>query len=257
MNNVYFPYSDKEAKKNGITNRFAVNEQAEFPKRLKKLREDKGETLEVAAKAIGITRSTLGLYEKGENVPDVKVIVRIASHYRATTNYLLGEDERPNFDSNYICTQTGLSDSAVNILMEIESENFRNMNIMRKGSAMDLPRSEDNRIAALNVLISSDYGLQFLLALHQYVMGDFKWVSLFDDYDKHLDANGFSSDLDKPGFLLEVFESKDYSHHHYDGHAFLKLLRDSGMTNMQEMIIKMREEYYASLDQSASHYKKA
>lgn len=117
VSSAYFPYSEKEAEKHGVKERFAFNKRTEFPTRLRKLREDKKETLEVAAREIGVTRSTLGLYEKGENVPDVKVIVRIASHYGATVNYLLGEDERPTYSATYIAKETGLSDAAISVLI--------------------------------------------------------------------------------------------------------------------------------------------
>lgn len=118
MSTAYFPYSEKEAEKLGLKDRFRSNEQAEFPVRLRKLRKNKGETLEHAAREIGVTRSTLGLYEKGENVPDVKVIVRIASHYGATVNYLLGEDEHPTYSATYIAKETGLSSEAIEVLRD-------------------------------------------------------------------------------------------------------------------------------------------
>ncbi len=122
--NAYFPLSEKEAKEKGIANRFVFNEKAEFPVRLKQLRENKGETLAMASSKIGVTRSTLGLYEKGENVPDVKVLVRIAKHYGATVNYLLGENDRPTFAANYICERTGLSEEAVSILEGNHSQSY-------------------------------------------------------------------------------------------------------------------------------------
>ena len=121
MHNAFFPLSEKEAKESGISNRFSINEQAEFPRRLRELREKSGQTLAVASEGIGVTRSTLGLYEKGENVPDVKVIVRIARHYGATVNYLLGEDERPEYESELIYRDIGLADGSVLALRKYNS----------------------------------------------------------------------------------------------------------------------------------------
>jgi len=121
MENVYFPYSEKEAKRSGIINRFAVNERAEFPVRLRELRDKKDVTLAIAANGIGVTRSTLGLYEKGENVPDIKVLVRIAHYYGVTVNYLVGEDERPTFEEGFVFNSTGLSADALDVLRNYAS----------------------------------------------------------------------------------------------------------------------------------------
>lgn len=122
MNDAFFPLSEKEANERGISNRFSFNESAEFPKRLKELRKAKGDTLAVAAEGMGVTRSTLGLYEKGENVPDVKTIVRIARHYGATVNYLLGEQERPTYELSFIAAETGLSNEAIANISEYQTD---------------------------------------------------------------------------------------------------------------------------------------
>lgn len=158
MENAFFPFSEKEAKAAGVSNRFSFNKETEFPKRLRDLRTKRGETLEVASRAIGTTRSTLGLYEKGDNVPDVKTLVRIAKHYEATTNYLLGEDERPTFDTNYICSKTGLSLKAVEKLCKMQNECLENK---------DAPDGAE--LLALNTLLESRKINSFLLLLYSYL----------------------------------------------------------------------------------------
>lgn len=236
--NAFFPFSEKEAKKNGIEQRFSYNEQTEFPRRLRQLRDSKGETLAVAAEAIGVTRSTLGLYEKGENVPDVKVIVRIAQHYGATINYLLGEDSRPTFDDEFIATNTGLNAYSIKCLRSIIEENS--------------PFQRDRIILeSINLIIGSKFGLEFLAELFGYVRGDFQTVTLYDEFNRNdiNDSNygGFESAkivfIDDPGFRLEVFETNEYGDHVYDGKEFISLIRNSKMARMQEMIIKMRDEW--------------
>lgn len=124
MKKVIFPYSQKEAKKAGIKFCSDINKSAEFPTRMRELRKLKGERLnktvsqEEAAKAVGVTRSTIGLYESGENVPDIKAIVKIAEYYETTVNYLLGIDERPKYEDDFIAKKTGLTEEAIKSLTQ-------------------------------------------------------------------------------------------------------------------------------------------
>ena len=127
MKKVIFPYTPKEAEEAGIKLYTEINRDAEFPKRMRearnKISERNGKTYtqEEAAKAIGVTRSTIGLYETGDNVPDIKTTVRIAEAYNVTVNYLLGLDERPTYEEDFIVKQTGLSPEAVNILIRLKN----------------------------------------------------------------------------------------------------------------------------------------
>ena len=50
-------------------------------KRLKRLRKERGETLEYASKAIGISRSALSMYENGERSPRDEIKVKISKYY--------------------------------------------------------------------------------------------------------------------------------------------------------------------------------
>jgi len=183
VDNVFFPLSDKEAKEQGLSGRFSFNEKAEFPKRLRELRLKNRETLEVASKAIGITRSTLGLYEKGENVPDVKTLVRIARHYRASTNYLLGEDERPTYTTDYICRQTGLSEIAITKLLR-----------MKQNSTVQGGFPEVMKLLALDTLLWDPNIDKFLILLYNYLFAEFSNIS-FEVDGKKIDYDPYSLKL--------------------------------------------------------------
>lgn len=61
-----------------------------FSERLKFLRKQKGESQEVAATAIGISRNCLSKYETAQREPDLETLVLIAQHYDSNPNYLLG-----------------------------------------------------------------------------------------------------------------------------------------------------------------------
>ena len=50
--------------------------------RLRMLRMEKGETLESASDKIGISKSSLAMYERGERMPRDEVKVKISEYYK-------------------------------------------------------------------------------------------------------------------------------------------------------------------------------
>ena len=63
-----------------------------FHERLRATRIEKGYTQEQLAKAIGVTKSTMAKYHRGELEPNVKNIKKIAQVLGVSVDYLLGED---------------------------------------------------------------------------------------------------------------------------------------------------------------------
>lgn len=224
MSNVFFPLSEKEMKKKGITDRYSVTENTEFPQRLRALREEKSETLAVAAKAIGITRSTLGLYEKGTNVPDVKIIVRIARHYGATTNYLLGEDERPTYDTDFICDKTGLSEKAVAKLCEMEQER-RKPSFTTAGLELE----------ALSALVASSKRCDFLLSLYSYLFEVCKSIKF---KNRKVNTEFTFDDL----FMISVANQEMNSGQGLFKDEFEIALQAARMAQMQNALSDLRKE---------------
>jgi transcriptional regulator with XRE-family HTH domain len=65
-----------------------------FAARLKQLRIRKGESLQKAADAIGISKPHFWELEKGESRnPGKELLERMAKHYQVTVAYLLGEEQ--------------------------------------------------------------------------------------------------------------------------------------------------------------------
>lgn len=60
----------------------------EIGQRLRKLREDRGQTMTFVARQLGISYSTLCAYEYGIHVPRDKVKVKIANYYGVTVGEL-------------------------------------------------------------------------------------------------------------------------------------------------------------------------
>lgn len=66
-----------------------------FEKKLRQLRLERGVTQAGLAKKIGVSPSTVGMYEQGRRQPDVKTIAKIASVLGCSTDELL-EIKHPN-----------------------------------------------------------------------------------------------------------------------------------------------------------------
>lgn len=91
--------------------------------RLKTLRVNNNLSRKQIAELIGITPSMIGLYETGERLPSLPVIVKLATQYKVSIDYLL--------DCNTKSTDTlsfdGLTDNQIKAL-KLTADCFRNLN---------------------------------------------------------------------------------------------------------------------------------
>lgn len=73
---------------------------ASFPERIKKLRKEKGVTLQQLANEIEVTKSTLSRYENGRREPKSHIVQKLASYFNCSTDYILANtDERHTAES--------------------------------------------------------------------------------------------------------------------------------------------------------------
>lgn len=63
----------------------------DFPNIFKHIREKSGLTQQQLADKLGISRSTVGMYEKGEREPNFETLELIADTFNVDMNYLLGK----------------------------------------------------------------------------------------------------------------------------------------------------------------------
>lgn len=100
-----------------------------FPQRLIEQREIKGVSRQTAADELEISRASLEYYEKGLRVPDVVVLAKLADYYNVSADYLLGRSDVRSVDPSQkihvACEVTGLSEKAVNNLVEINSKGLK------------------------------------------------------------------------------------------------------------------------------------
>lgn len=160
-------------------------------KRVILLREEKGETQQELADAIGITRQSLSRYELAMRTVNVDVLAALAQHFGVSSDYLLGlsDVKSTEQDVQTTCEVTGLSEEAVIYLQETQ---------MKKKSKQTLH--------ALSEMIS-DTNLFFVL--EQICESARKESEQFDFYNAAFDffAKSLSLDLcdrDKDFIINEV-----------------------------------------------------
>lgn len=120
MSHPVFPVTKKAAEKEGIKYSSETNKNALFPYQLRELRKKAGVSQDKMAQSLGLSKSTLGLYETGDTLPDARTLRDIAVFFNVSTDYLVGLSSIPstNNDTRDICEKTGLSEHTVSRLMQ-------------------------------------------------------------------------------------------------------------------------------------------
>ena len=172
-----FPVTPKEAEKYGITNRAEANRNCPFARRLASLRNEKGLTQQKLADTLGVSKSTISLYETGDTVPDAKNIVRLCDIFGVSCDYLLCQTNyrRPK-DERLTIEEMGYSEKAAQKLNDLDLFRVRD-----KSTHVVLPFSpkesfnlicEDERFPKMMQLVSDAY---------QMKIGSVRWKSEYGD----------------------------------------------------------------------------
>ena len=90
---------------------------------LKTLRVNNQLTRKQVAELIGVSVSTIGLYESNERLPSIPVLVKLASQYKTSVDYLLNIDT----SNKSALSLDGLTDKQIKAL-KMTAECFRNSN---------------------------------------------------------------------------------------------------------------------------------
>lgn len=73
----------------------------DFKDRLKELRKAKGLSQATLADRLGLSKSTIGMYETGDITPSVDALNQIADFFNVDMNYLLGKEDQSRFFMDY------------------------------------------------------------------------------------------------------------------------------------------------------------
>ena len=90
--------------------------------KLKSARISRDLTRSQVAELIGVTSSVIGHYETGERVPSVPILLKLATHYRVSLDYLLGH----TVDSKNTLSLDGLTEKQIQAI-RLTADCFRNL----------------------------------------------------------------------------------------------------------------------------------
>ena len=119
MEQLICPVTNNEADKSGRTDSSEDNTNALFPSQLRELRKEKGISQEILARDLGVSKSTIGLYETGDTLPDAQTLHDLAVYFGVSADWLLGLSRARAADANVrrVCDLTGLSEASLNRLV--------------------------------------------------------------------------------------------------------------------------------------------
>lgn len=120
MEQLFFPVTQKKASQTGVGRSSTENKNAVFPTQLRALRKEKGVSQDELSKVLGVSKSTVGLWETGDTLPDARSLHDLAIYYGVSADYLLGLSDIKSIDVDIqrACNTTGLSDDAILALQD-------------------------------------------------------------------------------------------------------------------------------------------
>ena len=190
MENQVFPITDGEAKKAGLKRHSASNRDAQFPTRLRNLRNEAGFSQAMLAEMLGVTKSTISLWEQGDTTPDVKAISIMAEKYNVSCDYILCRSDVKSSETRIsdINKYTGLSETIIELLRNDTGDT-------RTFLRTFLGMLERHSTYGFLKRVNSIYGLAGTLKAQGYVIEAVETgVSFPDEFWKALSI-GYSEDL--------------------------------------------------------------
>lgn len=127
-----------------------------FQVNLKKLREGKGLSQAKFAKEIGVSQSTVGMWESGKNKPEFSALLKIADYFNVTTDILTGIETETQKRSTRVpvlgTVQAGIPIDAIEEIIDYEelkpemmAHGEEHFALQVKGSSME-PRMREGDV---------------------------------------------------------------------------------------------------------------
>ena len=94
-----------------------------FNERLKDLRRKAGLSQSELAKSIGVSKSSINMYERGEREPGLELLEAIADFFNVDMNYLLGKSdvisESSNIDIQFLTLLSSMTEEDKKWLLDL------------------------------------------------------------------------------------------------------------------------------------------
>lgn len=100
----------------------------DFGSVLKSLRHRHNMTQKNLADALGVSESTVGMYERGKREPDFETLEQIADYFNVDMDYLTG---RSSTERRYSYSQNGISDEAMRIARAYDRADEKSQGLVR------------------------------------------------------------------------------------------------------------------------------
>lgn len=91
----------------------------ELGTKLRELRTQNDWTQVYVAKKIGVTSSVVSAYESGIRQPSYEALIKLASLYGVSTDYLLGVSSKRSPHSQHLVSLDGLTPAKIHLVMQL------------------------------------------------------------------------------------------------------------------------------------------
>ena len=98
-----------------------------FASRLKQLRLNKNLRQEQVANLIGVNKSAISTYENNTRQPSFEILVRLATLYRVSTDYLLGRTDSRSLDLSGLTDEEAAAVSEIVAIMTQKKERLNEL----------------------------------------------------------------------------------------------------------------------------------
>lgn len=181
-----------------------------FPTRLKELRDAIGVSQDEIAGALGVSRSTIGYYEKGDRTPDIDMLDRIHELTGCSIEYLLGYSENMKPDYADIGLMTRLTDNSIRNLGEYDFYSGEINYLLEHPLFPRVLKAMQHYLSVFGAT-DGDYPLDMDdKGYLKFVIAQTMW-KIVDDYDASVEKVPLSS-IDWSTFDVEI--AKDYRKAH-------------------------------------------
>lgn len=196
MEQLIFPVTKKVAEKQGGIYSSEANKNALFPSRLRELRKEKGVSQDQLSKELGVSKSTIGLYETGDTLPDAKTLRDLAVYFDVSADWLLGltDIKDPDVDISSALQRLGLTDDTAYMLFGIK-------NAQTEGKV------EDIRLLShtLNDFLSCWKLIPFLRMIQSYIRA----YKILESTNKPEDVEDFAKCFEINGITIYDYDILD------------------------------------------------